>query len=138
MSMARGAATRSTCRRPGRNYGWPVITYGREYSGPTIGEGTAKSGMEQPVHYWVPSIAPSGMTFHSGNGYPDWKGQLFVGALAATQLVRLAVEPDGKVLSEERIAIGKRVRDVREGPDGALYLVTDEDAGEILRVVPAS
>ena len=123
--------------RAGRNYGWPVITYGREYSGPAIGEGTAKAGMEQPLHYWVPSIAPSGMAFHDGRGYPAWKGQLFVGALAAAQLVRLAVEPDGKVLHEERIAIGKRVRDVREGPDGALYIVTDEDAGEILRVVPA-
>ena len=77
--------------RAGRNYGWPVITYGREYSGPAIGEGTAKAGMEQPVHYWVPSIAPSGMAFHSGRGYPAWKGQLFVGALAATQLVRLEV-----------------------------------------------
>lgn len=122
--------------RAGRNYGWPVITYGREYSGPAIGEGTAKAGMEQPAHYWVPSIAPSGMAFHDGKGFPDWKGQLFVGALAAAQLVRLVVEPDGKVLHEERIGIGKRVRDVREGPDGALYLVTDEAAGEILRVVP--
>ena len=135
--MGRAAATRSTSRAAGRNYGWPVITYGREYSGPAIGEGTAKAGMEQPAHYWVPSIAPSGMAFHSGHGYPAWKGQLFVGALAATQLVRLVVEPDGKVVHEERIGIGKRVRDVREGPDGALYLVTDEDAGEILRVVPA-
>jgi aldose sugar dehydrogenase len=122
--------------RAGRNYGWPVITYGREYSGPAIGEGPAKEGMEQPVHYWVPSIAPSGMAFHDGRGFPAWKGQLFVGALAAAQLVRLEVQPDGKVRREERIAIGKRVRDVREGPDGALYLVTDEDAGEILRVAP--
>jgi glucose/arabinose dehydrogenase len=124
--------------RAGRNYGWPVITFGREYSGPAIGEGTAKAGMEQPVHYWVPSIAPSGMAFHDGRGHPAWKGQLFVGALAATQLVRLEVQPDGKVLEEERIAIGRRVRDVREGPDGALYLVTGEDAGEILRVAPAN
>jgi glucose/arabinose dehydrogenase len=123
--------------RAGRNYGWPVITYGREYSGPAIGEGTAKAGMEQPAHYWVPSIAPSGMAFHDGRGHPAWKGQLFVGALASAQLVRLVVEPDGTVRHEERIDIGKRVRDVREGPDGALYLVTDEDAGEILRVVPA-
>ena len=122
----------------GKNYGWPIITYGREYSGPAIGEGTAKAGMEQPIHYWVPSIAPSGMTFHDGHGFPAWKGQLFVGALAAQQLVRLEVTPDGKVNKEERYAIGKRVRDVREGPDGALYLVTDEDAGEILRVVPAN
>jgi len=124
--------------RPGRNYGWPVITYGREYSGPSIGEGTEKEGMEQPLHYWVPSIAPSGMVFHSGNAYPAWKGQLFVGALAATQLVRLELDPEGHVRSEERIAIGKRVRDVREGPDGALYLLTDEDAGQVLRVVPAT
>ena len=123
--------------RAGRNYGWPVITYGREYSGPAIGEGTAKAGMEQPAHYWVPSIAPSGMAFHDGRGYPAWKGHLFVGALAAAQLVRLEVSADGKVGHEERIAIGKRVRDVREGPDGAIYLLTDEDAGEILRVVPA-
>ena len=123
--------------RAGRNYGWPVITYGREYSGPAIGEGTAKAGMEQPAHYWVPSIAPSGMAFHDGKGFPAWKGQLFVGALAAAQLVRLVVEPDGKIRHEERIRIGKRVRDVREGPDGALYLVTDDGAGEILRVVPA-
>ncbi len=124
--------------RAGRNYGWPVITYGREYHGPAIGEGTQRQGMEQPLHYWVPSIAPSGMAFHSGNGYPAWKGQLFVGALAARQLVRLEFDPDGSLRSEERIAIDQRVRDVREGPDGALYLLTDEDAGALLRVVPAS
>lgn len=122
---------------PGRNYGWPVITYGREYSGPAIGEGTAKAGMEQPLHYWVPSIGPSGMVFHSGRAYPAWKGQLFVGALPAKQLVRLEIDGDGHVRKEERIAIGSRVRDVREGPDGALYLLTDEDAGQLLRVVPA-
>jgi glucose/arabinose dehydrogenase len=123
--------------RGGLNYGWPVITYGREYSGPAIGEGTAKAGMEQPLHYWVPSIAPSGMAFHDGRVYPQWEGQLFVGALAARQLVRLEIGADGKVRSEERIAIGERVRDVREGPDGALYLLTDENPGRLLRVVPA-
>jgi glucose/arabinose dehydrogenase len=124
---------------PGRNYGWPVITYGREYSGAQVGEGiSAKAGMEQPVHTWVPSIAPSGMAFHDGRAFPAWKDQLFVGALAATQLVRLVVTPEGQVNHEERIEIGKRVRDVREGPDGALYLATDEDDGEILRVVPAN
>lgn len=122
---------------PGRNYGWPVITYGAEYgTGAKIGEGTARAGMEQPLHYWVPSIAPSGMVFHSGKSYPAWKGQLFVGALPAEQLVRLRLGADGKVAAEERIAIGQRVRDVREGPDGALYLVTDEDAGQLLRVAP--
>jgi glucose/arabinose dehydrogenase len=122
---------------PGRNYGWPVITYGREYHGPAIGEGTRKAGMEDPLHYWVPSIGPSGMAFHSGRGHPAWRGQLFVGALPAKQLVRLELGDDGRVKREERIAIGSRVRDVREGPDGALYLATDEDAGQILRVVPA-
>jgi len=122
---------------PGRNYGWPVITYGREYSGPAIGEGTAKAGMEQPLHYWVPSIGPSGMVFHSGRNHPAWKGQLFVGAMPARQLVRLEIGEDGRVAREERFGIDGRVRDVREGPDGALYLVTDEDAGRILRVVPA-
>lgn len=123
---------------PGRNYGWPVITYGREYgTGAAIGEGTAKAGMEQPLHYWVPSIGPSGMVFHSGRNYPAWKGQLFVGAMPAQQLVRLEIGADGRVAGEERIAIGQRVRDVREGPDGALYLVTDETDGQVLRVVPA-
>jgi glucose/arabinose dehydrogenase len=122
---------------PGRNYGWPVITYGREYHGPAIGEGTRKAGMEDPLHYWVPSIGPSGMAFHSGRGHPAWRGQLFVGALPAKQLVRLELGDDGRVKREVRIAIGSRVRDVREGPDGALYLATDEDAGQILRVVPA-
>ena len=122
----------------GRNYGWPIITFGREYgSGAAIGEGTAKEGMEQPLHYWVPSIGPSGMVFHGGRNYPAWKGQLFVGAMPAKQLVRLEIGADGRVSHEERIAIGQRVRDVREGPDGALYLVTDEDAGQVLRVVPA-
>jgi glucose/arabinose dehydrogenase len=122
---------------PGRNYGWPIITYGREYHGPAIGEGTRKAGMEDPLHFWVPSIGPSGMAFHSGRGHPAWKGQLFVGALPAKQLVRLEIGDDGRVKREERIAIGSRVRDVREGPDGALYLATDEDAGQILRIVPA-
>ncbi|HEY5559573.1 MAG TPA: PQQ-dependent sugar dehydrogenase [Steroidobacteraceae bacterium] len=121
----------------GRNYGWPIISHGREYHGPAIGEGTEEAGMEQPLLYWVPSIAPSGMTFHSGNAFPAWKGQLFVGGLAARQLVRLAFDPDGRIRSEERIAIGERVRNVREGPDGALYLLTDEDAGRLLRLVPA-
>jgi glucose/arabinose dehydrogenase len=123
--------------RAGRNYGWPVITFGREYHGPAIGEGTAKPGMEQPVHYWVPSIAPSGMVFYGGELMPAWKGQLFVGALAAKQVARLDIDDDGKVKSEERIPIGERVRDVREGPDGALYLLTDEDAGRLLRLAPA-
>ena len=121
----------------GRNYGWPVITYGTEYSGPAIGEGTAKAGMEQPFYYWVPSIATSGMTFYSSDVYPAWHGSLFVGALAAELVARLQFDANGKVIAEERFPVGKRVRDVRQGPDGALYLVTDEDAGQLLRLTPA-
>ena len=122
----------------GRNYGWPVITYGREYgSGLQIGEGTAKPGMEQPLYYWVPSIATSGMAFYTSDVYPAWKGSLFVGALAASLVARLEFGADGKVKAEERFPVGQRVRDVRQGPDGALYLLTDEDAGKLLRLTPA-
>ncbi len=121
----------------GRNYGWPIITYGREYSGPAIGEGTEKPGMEQPLYYWVPSIATSGMTFYTGDVFPAWKGNLFVGALAAKLVARLEIGADGKVKAEERFPVGERVRDIREGPDGALYLLTDEDAGRLLRLAPA-
>ncbi len=121
----------------GRNYGWPVITYGTEYSGPAIGEGTAKPGLEQPLYYWVPSIATSGMTFYTSDVHPEWKGNLFVGALAAKLVARLEIGADGKVKAEERFPVGERVRDIRQGPDGALYLVTDEDAGRLLRLTPA-
>lgn len=118
--------------RAGRNYGWPVITYGREYSGPAIGEGTEKPGLEQPVHYWVPSIGPSGLAFYTADAIPGWRGSVLVGALAAMQLARLELGADGKVRSEERIAIGERVRDVRQGPEGAVYLLVD--SGRVLRL----
>ena len=121
----------------GRNYGWPVITYGVDYSGARIGEGTAKEGMEQPVHYWDPSIAPSGMTFYTGDKFPGWRGNLFVGSLKFGLVARL--ELDGtRVRSEERILEGfsDRVRDVVQGPDGYIYLVTDMDAGRIVRIEP--
>jgi glucose/arabinose dehydrogenase len=121
--------------RRGLNYGWPVITYGREYYGASIGEGSAKAGMEQPLHYWVPSIAPSGMAFYTGESIPAWKGNLLVGALAAMQLVRLELSPDNRVTHEERIALGERIRDVRQGPDGAVYLLTDTGkASRVLRL----
>lgn len=123
---------------PGKNYGWPVITYGEEYSGGKIGEGTEKAGMEQPVHYWVPSIAPSGMAFYTGDKFPKWKGDLFVGSLKFRQLVRLELDGD-KVVAEERILedeIGERIRDVVQGPDGFLYLLTDSDNGKIIRLTP--
>jgi len=119
----------------GKNYGWPVIGYGRHYSGAKIGVGPSKEGMEQPLFYWDPSIAPSGAAFYSADLLPAFKGQLFVGALAGQALVEVKVR-DGAVIGEERLPLGKRIRDVRQGPDGALWLATD-DTGEILRVVPA-
>ena len=119
----------------GKNYGWPLITYGEEYGGGFIGP-TAQAGLEQPLHYWVPSIAPSGMMFYNGDKFASWRGDLFVGSLKFGLLVRLDIEND-KVVSEERLAIGKRVRDVKTGPDGFIYLLTDEDDGAILRVSPA-
>lgn len=120
----------------GKNYGWPLITYGEEYGGGVIGK-TAQAGLEQPLHYWVPSIAPSGMSFYQGTLFKAWQGDLLVGSLKFGLLVRLDVEND-KVVSEERLSIGKRVRHVVQGPDGALYLLTDEDQGAILRLTPAA
>jgi glucose/arabinose dehydrogenase len=124
--------------RPGANYGWPVITYGVNYGiGTKIGEGTAKPGMEQPIHYWVPSIAPSGMAFYTGDRFPRWKGNLFVGALRDQMLVRLQLDGE-KVVKEERLlknALG-RIRDVRMGPDGLIYLLTDESNGVLARLEP--
>lgn len=123
----------------GKNYGWPVIGYGIDYNGAKIHEGTSKPGMEQPIKYWVPSIAPSGMAFYTGKLFPKWDGSLFVGALKAQMLVRLSLRGD-KVTGEERLLqnLGERIRDVRQGPDGALYLLTDNASGRILRIVPAS
>jgi aldose sugar dehydrogenase len=121
----------------GKNYGWPVITWGIDYSGAKIGVGTHRDGMEQPLKYWVPSIAPSGMAFYTGNLFPNWRGSLFVGALAGQMLVRLELNGE-KVGSEERLLqnLRERIRDVRQGPDGALYLATDHSNGRILRVSP--
>ncbi|GLK67253.1 PQQ-dependent sugar dehydrogenase [Hansschlegelia plantiphila] len=121
----------------GKNYGWPVIAYGREYSGGKIGEGTEKAGMEQPVHYWDPSIGPSGLVFYTGDAYPGWKGNLFTGGLAIPMLDRIELS-DGKVVKEERLLedLGERIRDVRQGPDGLLYLLTDSDEGRVLRLRP--
>lgn len=122
----------------GKNYGWPVITYGVDYSGARIGEGTAKPGMEQPVYYWDPVIAPSGMTFYTGRAFPDWQGSLFIGSLRPGLLVRLTLA-DGRVTREERYLahLRERIRDVRQGPDALLYLLTDSPEGRILRVAPA-
>lgn len=122
----------------GKNYGWPVATYGEEYSGEAIAGGTtAKEGTEQPVYYWDPVIAPSGMEFYTGKAFPEWKGNLFIGGLVSKRLVRLVLK-DGRVAGEEHLLSdrGKRIRDVRQGPDGFLYVVTDEANGELWRIAP--
>lgn len=123
----------------GKNYGWPIITHGVDYSGAKIGEGNAKAGLEQPVYYWVPSIATSGLTFYTGDLFPEWKGNLFVGGLKATQLQRLVVK-DGQVVNAEVLLKdqGDRIRDVRQGPDGALWVLTDDQDGKLLRLTPGS
>ncbi len=122
--------------KPTLNYGWPVITYGLNYDSTTVGEGiTKKGGMEQPVYYYKPSIAPSGMQFYSSDVIPLWKGNLFIGALALQHLNRLVIE-NNKVIKEERLLKGKnwRVRSVKQGPDGYLYIGVD--GGKILRIMP--
>lgn len=122
----------------GKNYGWPIITYGRDYSGEKIGEGTAKAGLEQPVYYWDPSIAPSGMAFYTGREFPHWQGDLFVGSLKFGRLVRLRMDGT-RVVHEERLLDGldERIRHVVVGPDQFLYLLTDSPEGRILRIEPA-
>lgn len=123
----------------GRNYGWPVITYGRNYGiGTQIGEGTHKDGLEQPRHYWTPSIAPSGMTLYTGDKFPGWRGNLFVGALKFRLLVRLEVGNENSI-HEERLLEGVlgRIRDVRTGPDGYIYILTDRADGVLARLEPA-
>ncbi len=124
--------------RAGRNYGWPIIAYGRHYSGDRIGVGTRKAGLEQPLHYWDPSIAPSGMTFYTGALFPKWRGSLLVGALKFQLVSRLTLDGD-RVVAEERFLedLDERIRDVRQGPDGALYLLTDSGDGRIIRIEPA-
>ena len=127
---------------PGRNYGWPVITYGENYGGGTIGTGlTAKDGMTQPLHYWVPSIAPSGMVFLSSKRYGQaWQGNLFVGSLKFAYLNRIELSTPfkGNVLREHKLLadVGERIRDVREGPDGLLYVLTDHPRGRLIRLLP--
>ncbi len=121
----------------GRNYGWPTISYGRHYSGGKIGIGTHKAGMEQPVYYWDPSIATSGLEIYTGDLIPEWKGSILVGGLAGAQLSRLVME-NGKVAQEEELLSdqGDRIRDIRQGPDGAVYVLTDDNDGKILRLSP--
>ena len=123
---------------PGKNYGWPVITYGIDYSGALIGQGiTQKAGMEQPIYYWDPVIAPSGMAFYTAGLFPAWKGSLFVGGLKGERVSRLALSGE-RVTGEEWLfrELHERIRDVVQGPDGALYLLTDDGKGRVLKVVP--
>ncbi len=121
---------------PGANYGWPVITFGEEYGGGKIGEGTAKAGMQQPAFYYVPSIATSGLAFYQGAQFPAWNGNAFIGALRALHLNRLAFDTDGKVTEHRLLAdLQPRVRDVKQGPDGYLYVLSEQ--GSLLRLEPA-
>jgi aldose sugar dehydrogenase len=122
----------------GKNYGWPVVAYGEEYSAQAFaGSVTAREGYEQPVYYWDPVIAPSGAQFYTGDAFPAWKGNLFIGGMGARALVRLTLE-NGRVTGEEHLLTSRkqRVRDVRQGPDGALYIVTDEENGQLWKVAP--
>ncbi len=122
----------------GKNFGWPVVAYGQEYSGQAFrGSVTAREGYEQPVYYWDPVIAPSGAQFYTGDAFPAWKGNLFIGGMGALSLVRLTLEND-RVTGEEHLLTDRRqrVRDVRQGPDGALYIVTDQENGQLWRVAP--
>ena len=124
--------------RPGLNYGWPVITYGEDYSGEIIGRGiTHQAGLEQPVYYWDPVIAPSGMAFYDAALFPAWRGSLFIGALRGQHLARLTLA-NGRVTGEENLLedLHERIRDVRVGPEGALYILTDNDNGRVLRLRP--
>ncbi len=125
--------------RPGRNYGFPLISYGRDNDGKLLNGGkTAQEGLEQPVHFWTPSVAFSGMTFYSADKLPEWKGDVFMGGLSGMQLVRLDMNESGRVIGEEKLLRDrcKRIRDVRQGPDGLLYVLTDDANGEILRLAP--
>jgi len=136
-TVEHGAQGGDEINRPqaGRNHGWPVITYGRDYSGASIGEGTAKAGMEQPLHYWDPSIAPSGLAFYDSDVIPGWKGSLLIGSLKFRLLSRLEIDGN-RIVREERLLQGlnERLRDVRVGPAGLVYLLTDSSDGKVLRL----
>lgn len=135
---ARGGDELNTPEK-GKNYGWPIITYGRDYTGLKIGVGTAKEGLQQPVYYWDPSIATSGLAIYSGAAFPQWTGNILVGGLSGTRLSRLVLE-GGRVVAEEVLLAnrGDRIRDIRVAPDGAVWLVVDDRDGKILRLTPGA
>ena len=138
-TVEHGARGGDELNRPeaGKNYGWPVITYGVDYSGMRIGEGTGREGIEQPVYYWDPVIAPSGLMVYTGDAFPGWKGNFIIGSMSPGALVRLVME-NGRVAREERYLgeLRERIRDVQQGPDGMIYAVTDSREGRVLRIVP--
>ena len=139
-TIEHGPAGGDELNRPeaGKNYGWPAVTYGENYDGTKVTEGvTKRDDVVQPVYYWDPVIAPSGMVFYTGDAFPVWQGDLFVGGLASNKVVRLVFDGN-RVAAEEWLPINARVRDVKQGPDGALYLVTDEPEAKVLRIVPAN
>ncbi len=121
----------------GNNYGWPEVTYSMEYWGPPVSNETQRPGVTDPVVVWTPSKAPSGLAVYTGPEFPAWQGDLFSGALKFQQVRRLDLD-GGRVVGEQKLSIGQRVRDVRQGPDGGLYVLTDEADGELLRIVPAA
>jgi glucose/arabinose dehydrogenase len=131
---------------PGKNYGWPLVSFGRTYQGPRQSEIPWKEGMEQPIVFWVPSIATSGMTFYTGDRFPRWKGNVFVGALREGEIPgtghmeRVVFNQAGDELRRESLLteLRQRIRDIRQGPDGFLYVLTEEDQGALLRIEPAS
>jgi aldose sugar dehydrogenase len=125
--------------RPGANLGFPTISYGRKYNGEQFTAKTVQDGLEQPVYWWVPSIGPSGLLFYTGNLIPQWRGNVFVGSMPGRHLVRLVLNAAGdRVVNEEKLLTDRRwrIRDVKQGPDGAIYVLTDEDNGRLLRLRP--
>ncbi|MGG6237078.1 PQQ-dependent sugar dehydrogenase [Nodosilinea sp. AN01ver1] len=123
---------------PGENYGWPVVTYSEEYSGGPVSTEQSRPGMVDPITYWTPSIAPSGLAVYRGDRYPQWQGQLFAGGLVSQDVKRIEVDASGNLVNETSIPIGQRVRSVSQGPDGFLYVLTDEPNGQLIRLEPAS
>lgn len=122
--------------RAGKNYGWPIVTYSREYFGPEISSERSRPGMEDPKVVWTPSIAPSGLAFYRGDRFPAWKGDLFAGGLVSQDVRHIDLDANGNVVSQQSIDIGQRVRDVRQGPDGLLYVLTDAQNGQLIRLEP--
>jgi glucose/arabinose dehydrogenase len=122
----------------GENYGWPVATFSDEYWGPPVSDNKTLPGMVDAIVVWTPSPAPSGLEFYTGDVMPDWQGDLFSGGLASRDVRRIDLDDQGNVLGQAQIQVGRRVRDVRQGPDGYLYLITDETNGELIRIEPAS